>query len=433
MPIKSVPIAGFKGMDNIREFAIDLAAPRVILNAAVKPDGKIKKRQGYTKLLSLTAGHSLGVVTPFMLLADGTTLYSSNGITKTALGSIGLPQEPLSYTEVNELVYMSNSVWNGILDLRTNTLRDWGISIPEQPVLSLVAGNLPPGKYSVCTTNFVGGRISGNSSIAEITLVAEGGISVSNLPSGGAVWLTEPYGTDLLFGGFLGTVVAMPSQTDLLPSLWCQPPPKLENIALGHGRMWGSVKEFLYYSFPLSYELFRVASDFFYFPSPVTMVAPVSGGIFIGFEKETVFMSGKKVSEMFPIKVGDGVVPGSLAYADNFGNYKNNSISMLGNLDYAIPVWMGRFGIFAGMHNGSMIELTSRRLRYDVGKKAAALFRMSEGQPQYLVGTAPGNTIGFGDSVTCEVIRNGRVFLGDFEDHSNDWVGLAEIVSAEIT
>jgi hypothetical protein len=85
------------------------------------------------------------------------------------------------------------------------------------------------------------------------------------------------------------------------------------------------------------------------------------------------------------------------------------------------------------MHNGTVIEISSRRLKFDAGRKAASLFHMVSGEPQYLASTQPGNVVGFGDTVTCEVIRNGRVFLGDYEDGTRDFVGFAEVVSADIT
>ena len=432
MPIKPIPIAGFKGMNNVREFALDLAAPKIILNSFVRPDGKIVKRPGYAKVLTLTSGHSLFAASKYMLFADGLTLYSTDGVSKLALGTVAIPQSGLFYIEVNNTVYISNMYGTRILDLSTNTLREWGLALPDQPNLTLTTGNLPPGRYLVCFTNMSGGRLSGNGPTAEIILTAEGGIAVGNIPAGGIIWMTEPNDTRLFYAGLTSPLVGLPAQTDILPSLWCQPPPFMENLCLGHGRIWGSNKEYLYYSMPFAYEWFRVASDFFYFPKEIMMVSTVTGGIYVGFEDETIFLSGKNPAEITIIKVGDGVVKGSLAYADNFGDYQNSTLSMLGNLDSAIPVWMSQAGIFAGMHNGNVIDLTSKRVKYDAGKRAASLFHMIGGEPQYMVSTQPGNVVGFGDSVTCEVIRNGRVFLGDYENGTRDFVGLAEVVSAEI-
>lgn len=433
MPIKPVPIAGFKGMNNIKAFTQALEEPRIILNAYVKPDGKVVKRKGYTRVISLNTGHSLTAISKYMILVDGSTLYQSDGIGSVNIGSIGVPPEHLTYAEINGVAYMSNSVWNGALDLATDTLRTWGIPLPEQPVLSTGAGNLPPGRYLICFTITSNNRLSGNSPVAEITLSIEGGIVISNIPVNGIVWITEPNGSQFFYAGSISSIIDLPSQTDILPSLWCEPPPFMENVAIGLGRIWGSVGEFVYYSMPLSYEWFRLSTDFFYFPKEVTTIAPVTGGVYVGFADETIFLSGKSVNEMTTVRVGDGIIKGSLAFADNFGDYKNSSLSMLGNLDAGIPIWMGRSGIYAGMHNGTVIELTSRRIRYEAGKKAAALFHMLNGEPQYLVGTPQGsNVVGFGDTVTCEVIRNGRVFLGDYEDSPRDWLGFAEEVSATI-
>ena len=434
MPPKVGQVPGFKGMDNVQVFSQDLSIPRVILNADVKKSGQLKKRSGFTKVFSLTNGHSLYAASKYMLLADGTALSRTDGVTNTVIsGAIGVPLEGLFYAEVNGIVYMSNKWWSRALDLATDTQRQWGITPPEQPVLSAGAGNLPPGIYNVCYTQMVGARMSGNGPLAKITLFTEGGIVCSNLPVGGVVWITEPYGEQLLYAGTAATVVALPTTIELLPSLWCQPPPALENIALGLGRIWGSVGEYLYYSMPYGYEWFRVTTDFFYFSSPITMIAPVTGGVFVGFENATLFLDGTTVKEMTEIRVGSGVVKGSLAYADKFGDLKNNSFTMLGNLDSGIPMWLGKYGVFAGMHNGTVIEVTERKLRFDSGTRVASLFRMKEGVPQYLASMTQPNVVGFGDQVTVDVIRNGRVFLGDFEDGNRDFVGIADSVIATIT
>lgn len=429
MPKKPFSIPSFKGMSNVEQTTQDLSEPHVILDAITKETGVIHAREGYAKIQSLTNAHSLWSNGKFFLFVSAGTLYVSfDGVSKYSLGSVYGPVEPLSYAQVGNSIYISNKYWTSVYDIKTNTIRSWGITPPPAPILSSSSnGSLVPGIYSVCLTiEDSAKRMSGSSGISQIELTAVGGISISNFPVGGIAWITDAYGSTFYFATKLSTIVEAPGLVKL-PSLFCAPAPNLSNLCLHGGRVWGSVGELLYYSQPFGYEWFNLFSSYFVFNTDILMVARTSYGLFIGFEDQVIFMTGTDPAKMKPTKVGDGVVKGSLCYADRIPDLGDN-----------VPVWMTRSGFVAADRpvraygEGRTLALAQTKIKFDVGSQAASLFRLVDGGPQILTSFQGGSTVGLGDQVTVEVIRMGRVFTDEWEREQTDSIALQELVTAEL-
>jgi hypothetical protein len=355
---------------------------------------------------------------------------SFDGVSRIPLTDIPYPAEPLSYQRVGSLVYISNKYWRGVYDTKSNTVRECGLTPPAIPSLVYSAvGSLVPGIYSVClTTEASDGRLSGNSEIAVIELTITGGITISNFVTGMVVWITDPSGSTFYFAGRSASIQALPGVTEL-PSLWASPPFNFSVIALHGGRMWGANEGLLYYSFPFGYEWFNLYSDVFVFTEDIWMLAPTSYGLFVGFEDEVIFLVGTDPKKMKPTRVGDGVIKGSLVYGDRMGDLGDN-----------VPVWLTKSGFvaaqrptFGTFEEGRVTPLSQNKVKFDVGSRAASLFRLVEGEPQIISAFPSRSKVAFGDSVTAEVIRMGRVFVNEFEKVQDDFVGLSEVVTAEIT
>ena len=195
----NITIKRFTGMQNIKDseaffVAKGVAEPRVILNADVTERGRLVKRGGFEKIIDLSNGHSEWGGATCHLVMDGTTLKRVVGETATTIENLGGLTTPMSYAEVGDLVYLGNKYYMGIFDPETDTISDWGITLPVGPVLSSTSGTMPAGTYHVTFTQTSGDDISGNGPISEIVLSSEGGISISNRPSGAVVWCTDPKG-----------------------------------------------------------------------------------------------------------------------------------------------------------------------------------------------------------------------------------------------
>jgi hypothetical protein len=79
------------------------------------------------------------------------------------------------------------------------------------------------------------------------------------------------------------------------------------------------------------------------------------------------------------------------------------------------------------------VALAQNKIRFDVGKRAASLFRLVDGGPQILTAFPGGTDVALGDIATAEVIRMGRVFTNDWEKEQSEAVAFSEVVTAEIT
>ena len=411
---KPVTIRAFKGMNNvIREGGFAghddgtiTAIPKVILNADVTAEEKLKKRQGYSLLVSLPNSHSAWSKQGVMLTSSMGRLYRfyPGGSTVNLCAISGPFEAKLSYAKEGDLVYISSAHWMGILNSQTNAVSAWGIPIPEQPVLSLVedTGVLEPGRYQLCYTNLVDGMVGGNGMISEIEVTAANSrIVFLNKPVGAIAWATDPNGDTFFRIGREQGYVTDIDTTEPLPTFLCYPPSPMRFIRVAFGRMWGAINNLLVYSEPYRYDLYK-STNRFVFPSEIRMVAFVDGGIYVGFEDRTVFLPGTEPSGMKEVSIAGGVSKNIFAYCNNVPDMGNN-----------IPVWVSADGLVAGSHGGQLAKITHNKVQFPAGEEGAAVSRIYEGREQFIASfkqqrpTSSG--IGMGDSATCEVVRNGRV------------------------
>lgn len=409
-------IERFTGMNNIKPAGTlfvgqGVAEPQIILNADVTQQGRLVKRDGYTKIIDLTDGHSEWSGATCHLVMDGTTLKRIEGTTATDIEDIGGLTTDMYYAEVSDKVYLSNKYYNGIFDPATDTISDWGITLPVGPVLSYASGgSMEAGVYHVTFTQTSGTDISGNGPITQISLPATGGISISNRPSGAVVWCTDPNGDQFFRVGQVDTIVSIPS-IEPLPSLFCFPPPYMEHIVHAFGRMWGAVKNILYYSEPFHLDWWKLGTGYFEFATDITTVAKVITGLFIGCKDRTHCLLGTEPKEMRQLDVGAGACLQTPAYCNDIIEL-GDTISPPEKKHRSVPVWLSEGGFVAGNPVGRLFSLSQGKVRFLPGTKAASLFRNKDGNWQVLSSFPKGGVqsgLGMSDEATIEVVRNGKV------------------------
>jgi hypothetical protein len=383
------------------------AIPRILLNADVTAEEKLKRRSGYRLLMGLPNAHSVwGNRRALMAAAEGSLYRFYPDGTKVNVAALSGPEdEKLYYATVDDKVYASSRHWMGIFDPDTNVVSPWGIPLPTQPALAIVSGgSLVIGRYQVCFTNVVNGIVGGNGMIAEIDVVSEGcSISILNRPADSLVWVTDPDGHTFYksieggSGGLITAVIGM----EPLPTFLCGPPSPMRFVRLAFGRIWGSIENRLVYSEPYRYDLFK-STNVFPYSKEIQMVAVVTGGVFVGFDDRAIFLAGTEPQGMQEVTVGAGVKRNVLAYCNNVPELGNN-----------VPVWLSKDGLVAGSHSGQAVLITDKRIQFPAGSEGAAGVRVVNGMEQYLASykqaRPQGSGVGFGDSATCEVVRNGRV------------------------
>lgn len=412
--MKPLTIRGFKGMNNVldeggfsgHDDGTMTAIPKVILNADVTAEERLKKRSGFRLLASLPNAHSAwGARNVLLAASEGRLCRFYPDGSKVNLCSLAGPDEDkLFYAMVDDQVYISSRHWMGILDPIANTVSTWGIPIPEQPVLAAISGSgaLTAGRYQVCYTNVVGGQVGGNGMIAEIDVLSgNASVSLLNKPSGVIAWATDPDGSTFYRAAEEQALIIGIDTMEPLPTFLCGPPSPMRFIRRAFGRLWGAVDSTLRYSEPYRYDLFKY-TNMFSFPAEIQLVAFVDGGIFVGFDDRTVFLPGTEPSAMREVQVGAGVARNILAYCNNVPDMGNN-----------VPVWVSKDGLVGGGHGGQIVKITKDRVQFPAGQEGAAVSRTVNGREQYLTSFKQerprGSGVGFGDSATCEVVRNGKV------------------------
>lgn len=400
---------GFKGMNNLPGAAAKLLdrerqiTPQIILNADVTDGGVIQARGGYALTKALTNPHSLAGeergLSVRLCVADGITwpqaLYWVDGVTATELCEVTGPRAPASYAEINNVIYVSNLYWKATYDLLAGTVSPWGVPLPPAPDITLVAGDLPPGTYSLCYTNVVGDRLGGNGPLVKIRWEGgQQGIQLKNLPAGALCWITQPNGKELFLAPVSGGVVSAQSPwMKPLPSFMVQPPPGFTHFIYNFGRIWGALGKAVYYSEPHQYEWFR-PRGFFPFLEDIVLLAPTTGGIYASSLTNTWFLQGDDPSKsgddpgkMTVRRVGNGAIPGTLTMvqvpANIAGGAQTNDL--FGQLSkMPTPVWMSPTGFVVGTSGGNLTYLTENRMKIQPRGQGASLYRIVDGIPRVL-------------------------------------------------
>jgi hypothetical protein len=400
--IQTITAIGFKGMNNLfrpRALLVDkqtgMITPAIVFNADVV-GGEVIKREGRSRVLALAGAHSLWSDGRIMLcVAAGSVtaqaLYQVSGSSATKLADLPDTQSRMSYVAIDDAIYLSNEYWNGQYDFTTQTLRTWGLALPQRPVVNLVDGNLPAGHYRVCYTRYSHGRLSGNGPTDHVFWdTGLKGIQLDNAPADGVVWITHPNGGDFFLATVSGNVITDVYGAQKLPSFGVNPPPYMQNLTYAFGRVWGSVYGKLYYSEPFQYDWFQ-SKNFFPFPAPVTLVAPTADGIFVGTRQKTYYLTGTDPRKMGVAReVGVGAIPGTLSYGLVAGGGYQVS-RKLSQIDTAI--WNTPLGIAMGVQGGHILYLTDDNVMIYPRSEGATLVRR-EGGMQQIINTTFGPAVG---------------------------------------
>ncbi len=412
MASKPITAYGFKGMNNLPEFAAKLLdrerqiTPQIVLNADATDGGVLQVRGGYKLTKALTNLHSLAGeevgLSVMLCVADGVTwpqaLYRVEGTVATELCEVTGPRVQVNYVEINNVIYASNPYWKGTYDLLVGTAGAWGVPLPPAPAIALVVGDLPPGAYSLCYTNVVGDRLGGNGPLVKIRW--EGGaqgILLRNLPAGALCWITQPNGKELFLAPIYGGVVSV-QLPDFHPleSFMVQPPPGFTHFVYAFGRIWGALGKKVYYSDPFQYEWFRPA-NFLPFLEDVVLLAPTTDGIFVSSLANTWYLEGTEPGggdtsamlrkKMNVRRVGNGAIPGTLTMVQvpaNIAGGAQTSDLFAQLSKMPTPVWMSPTGFVCGTHGGNLTYLTENRMNLQPRSLGSSLYRTINGIPQVI-------------------------------------------------
>lgn len=315
---------------------------------------------------------------------------------------------PMSYKHVNNHIYYCDGATTGVIEKSeenkadgTYTLkgRSWGLEVPTSAELLPASGSLRPGRYK-CTLTYLRSddQESGSSLLSLVDLTESGftigvrhstdpdvtaiNIYVSTANEQGLYHLTtvnkdrETSNAKVSYYSFTSESQVDTDCPILTENLKAAP----TGTAIEHyrGHMYVASGSTLWYSEPLSYELFDLSHNWIGFASPITMLGAVHDGMFVGTQKEVFFLKGTNTRDFERILVYSegGVVPGSLVRGKGTGITDNTSLEgdSYGGDRGDVLFWMTNRGIYAGSSGGKVEGLTSGQYDFSslVAKSCAA-------------------------------------------------------------
>ena len=391
-----------KGMNNKQsDHSLPEGSARNLVNCDLDISGKARRRKGSTRVysgLGLKGGYSCPVGVFFI---EGQSLRELNTDNTSSSLYENLTGSTYAYSYFNGITYFSDNATN--IKIKEGVAIPWGLPIPVTPIMSEISGSYGPGVY-LAAYSWVDedGLESGASSVGKITLANNAGIAFNVLPGlvPGAVtlriYLSTPNGKVLYHvadttNSSYAIMAGSYDSGSALELLHVGPPPLGNIMAIYNGRMYISTGKVVYYSEPYSFDHFRSGS-FLQFPFEVTIMEPVTGGIFFASNKDTNFYSGNPED-------GFNVIP-KFNYGGLYGSSKR-----IPNSDEVI--WMSQRGLIRGSANGECTNIQEQNVATESGTSGATLIREHDGFRQVIasINNPTTSSLAATSFIDAEIIR----------------------------
>jgi len=426
---KPVMAYGFHGMNNLPEPPAPLIdrerhiTPHFMVNCDVHDTGIVKRAQGYELMASLINLHSLAGECANPELSLSVMMGVINGVLSVIEPESGIiiplaqvGDAAMNYAQINNWIYLSSAVYNGIYDTISGGIGPWGVPMPGVgPDVSLCPGNMPPGKYDLCYTRVNQWGQSGNGPVIQIEFEDQAaGLQLNNLEEDFLCWITQVNGGPLFQAevSLLGQVTSQVPNFNPLRSLNIMPPPPFVHFCFAHGRMWGVAGRNLYFSEPNEYGDFGWFSrKYTPFLEDLVLVATFTEGVYVNSLNHTWVLRGTEPNKMKIEQVGEGAIPGTLCWAQTPAKLAGGAVPTQEFAEFSMmptPLWRSKKGFVIGTHGGHLILITERRLRLSDRQQGASLWRWNNGIPQVITttwGTTPNP-----DREAEAIFQKGRLF-----------------------
>ena len=382
------------------------------INVDIDKEGNIRSRKGYTEVYSGEGIHSLFD----SYFVEGTDLKYFDGTSATTIESNLDITRYLVWENVFDDYYYSDGYVNkiagkGPLGLPTP---------PNNPTLTEVTGKLSAGTYqvAVCYTDPDSGEISGALLANTISVQDNAGILCSDIPDSPdgydvIVYVSTQNGEQLYQNGIVSngftnyTILDSKKSTRTLDTQFLEPLPGGHIITHFKARIYVADDNVLWYSEAFRMGLHKPSTNFFQFPSRITIVQAVDDGIYVVADK-TYWLAGADPKAMQQVVVskhtgieGTGLKMGGESFGTDSTPYQGLYVGF----------WYSNTGAVLGKAKGEMVELTDDRLAIPTGvTTGSSMYRKFDGIKQVVTnfnngGTA--STFKFGAQATSAIYRNG--------------------------
>lgn len=335
-------------------------------NVYLDDSGRVSRRDGLTQVVA-GSSHSLWSNGNLCLFGQGQALLRLLPDGGTESVNTGLSGQPLSYYQVMDSLYYSDSV---VARKYANGLdSQWGMTPPGLVSVASTVGTLPAGRYGY-TATFIDsdGLESGAVNFGVIELGANAGITFTApdtdyayvafymTPTDGDMYYRVGFATS----GNTLTVTELTGLINPLVGVNAGPAPAGQIVSHYRGHMLVANGQWLHYSYPYAYHLFDPLA---YIPleERITIVAPVKDGVFIATTEQTYFVSGSNPGDfMLNRKVANyGAIEGSLVRA-----HTNDFPWLEGIEEQDLAIWASSEGICVAGNSGLFINVTNSRYMF---------------------------------------------------------------------
>lgn len=205
--------------------------------------------------------------------------------------------------------------------------------------------------------------------------------------------------------------VAKPSAT-LAPvgGKWLGKPPPARYMTYYNGRIYGAFGNMLWATEFMLYNYVDRTRTFFQFEGEITMLAAVTGGVYVGTTVGVFWLGGLSLTDMKRQAVMDSpVIPGSAVMMPAELANPRQIGTQVDTPTQVSVAFLTTTGFCVGASDGKCTNLTEARVFFPAAQRASAFFRRQDGMNHYIVCADsegdPKNGARFGDFVDGEVIR----------------------------
>lgn len=415
---KTVELTSFKGLNNV--LPPERTTPDYLKQADdidIDKTGGIRKRKGYSLKISGNFHSLWSEGSDCFAVKDGTLVRIRSDYSTTNLVT-GVGDNRIAYEKYDGAVYYTSEAgYKGVIE--GDTVVSFGIDSPNpRPTVSATSGMMTQGTYQVALTYVTSdGRESGAGLAQVVEVPANGGISLSGIPSSPdsrvstvRIYCSTPNGEvlylveEIAHGTTTYTIQDVHGGITPLKSFNVYGAPSGQIIRQAHGYMFIAQDNILWYSEPYTPEWWKPHSNFMLFEDRIRAVMPTEGGMWVAAD-QLYYLSGRTPSTMNrkavePVKAVEGSdvkVVGAYIFIENTP------------IGYKWLVTTDK-GIFVCFNDGLALNMTEKNVAFPEADEGTAVFVQEEGINRYmslLKEKRDSENTAVGDLVTATIIRNG--------------------------